>query len=69
MTHDKAQAALDRARRDYAHATRALFDAPSDAARRRHARRCQVAARRIEEAAGDVRRLAWTLENERRDAA
>jgi hypothetical protein len=47
MTYARITQALSEARDDYAHATRALMAAESEAAQKRHARRAQTAANRI----------------------
>lgn len=62
MTLDAADKALDRARGDHAHAMRALFDAETLSAQKRHARRAKVASTRIREAMRDRARLSCDLE-------
>lgn len=59
MTPERAEHALSKARRAYAHAMRALMaDDISEAARHRHARRARVAASRIADARRDLAHLA-----------
>lgn len=63
MTYDRADLALSRARRDYHRAISALFNAETDAARQRHARRARTAEGRIRDARRDLARLACDLED------
>lgn len=62
MTLDKAEAALERARSDYARAIRAMFNAETVSAQKRHSRRAQTAATRIRDAARDRARLSCDLD-------
>ena len=64
MTYDRAEQALSRARRDYHRAVNALFNAETEAARHRHARRARVAESRIREAMRDLSRLPDLREQE-----
>ncbi|MBU0801368.1 MAG: hypothetical protein KKA05_10275 [Alphaproteobacteria bacterium] len=61
MQIDRAQIAVSRARKDYAHHVGAVLNAETDRSRARHARRARVAAARIADARKTLARLTFEL--------
>jgi hypothetical protein len=62
MMIDSAIRAEQRARKAYERAVSALFNAETESARKRHARRAQVASRHLRDAARDRARLSCDLD-------